>query len=140
MAGVKKGLEKIFDVKQLLAVIFRANIQINEVEFLTESSNDFQIGIHNRKKGIKLTPHTHKFIKAPQIKTIQELLLVQSGRIRVNIYNKKSSLVSKKILKRGDGVLLITGGHGVDFLEDSRVFQVKQGPFSGTIHQKIFIK
>lgn len=134
------GVEKVYQNKKLLALIFRSLIRVDGVKFLTEDANDLQVGIHNRQKGIKLAPHVHKFTNPSVVSTIQELLLVLNGRIRVNLYTSQGMFVLKKILKTGDSILLIRGGHGVDFLEDARVFEVKQGPFSATIHKKIYFK
>ena len=135
-----KGVEEINLGRKLLAVIFRANIEVDGVKFLTDEMNSFQIGVHNRKKGVKLTPHIHKIERPLKIDTIQEVLFVQAGKIRVNVYSTAGHKVSQKILAAGDSVLFLGGGHGVDFLEDSRVFQVKQGPYPGTVHAKIYLK
>lgn len=134
------GIEKIFCKQKLLAIVFRKNITVKGAKFLTEDDNLFQVGIHQRKKGIILAPHIHKISEKIEINNLQEVLFVTRGKIRVIIYTKKGSQVARKILTAGDSILLIDGGHGVDFLEDSRIFEVKQGPFLGTVHAKIFLK
>lgn len=135
-----KGLEKIYREKKLVAVVFRRSINIEGVRFLTDASNPFQVGLHNRKKGVKLTPHIHKIASPLKITQIQELLYVQKGKIRVNLYTKKGESIRSMILAENDAVLVLDIGHGVDILTDAKIFQVKQGPFPGTEHAKIYFK
>lgn len=133
-----KGLEHIYHKKKIVATIFRKNISVSGLKFFTDLHNPFQIGIHQKSKGIKLAPHIHRLEKPLIIKTIQEILFVIKGKIRVTLYSKEGKVISRKILKKGDCVLFIDKGHGVDFLEDSRVFEIKQGPYPGSQFAKIY--
>lgn len=133
------GIENILSGKKLIAVVFRNNIKVSGVKFFTESKNPFQIGIHQRPKGLSLPAHMHKHYRSLIIDTIQEILLVQKGKIRITFYTKKGKIITSKILDLGDSVLLMDGGHGVEFLEDSRVFEVKQGPYPGSQFAKKYI-
>lgn len=135
-----KGVEKIKFGKKLLAIIFKKNIMFAGVKFFTDENNPFQVGIHFQKAGVTLAPHIHKLDKPPHtINTIQEILMIERGKIRVTIFSESGKVASKKVLTKGDSVLFLEGGHGVDFLEDSKVFLVKQGPFKGTMHAKIYL-
>lgn len=135
-----KGLEKVLFKGKLVALIFRKNIAVDGVKFLTEESNPFQIGLHNRQKGVKLSPHIHKISKPIVVREIQELLYILSGKIRVTLYNSKGGKIAKKTLIDGDSILLLSQGHGVDFLETSKIFEVKQGPYPGTANAKLYFK
>lgn len=135
-----KGIEEVFSKDKLVAIIYRKDIPVDGVRFLTDDNNPFQIGIHSRLKGIKLSPHIHKVDHSFVINSIQELLYVVSGKIRVTFYSHKGEIVGRKILTDGDSVLFISEGHGVDFLENSRIFEIKQGPYPGITHAKIFFK
>ena len=135
-----KGIEEVFSKDKLVAIIYRKDIPVDGVRFLTDDNNPFQIGIHSRSKGIKLSPHIHKVDHSLVINSIQELLYVVSGKIRVTLYNYKGEIVGRKILTDGDSILFISEGHGVDFLENSRIFEIKQGPYPGITHAKIFFK
>lgn len=133
-----KGIEEILLNKKQIAVVFRKNIPIKGVKFLTKESNDFQVGIHQREKGVLLVPHIHKLNKSLVIKTIQEILFVVSGKIKVNLLTKDGKKISSKILNEGDSILFIDEGHGVEILEDARIFEIKQGPYPGVNHSKIY--
>ncbi len=135
-----KGLEKIYHNKKLVASIFRASINIEGVKFFTDPQNPFQVGFHNRKKGINLDPHIHKIEKPLRIDHIQELLYVQKGKIKVSFYTRQGKLIKKSILSRDEAVLILDVGHGVEIISDAKIFQVKQGPFPGTEHAKIYLK
>ena len=135
-----KGVENIKVNDKIVALVFRNNTPVNELRFLTDNENPFQIGIHNRKKGVVLTPHSHKLPKPLIIRKIQEILYVVSGKILITIYTKKGEPISKKILTKGDSILLMDEGHGVEFLQKSRIFEVKQGPYPGPAFAKNYFK
>lgn len=120
-------------------MIFRKHLDIPGVRFFTDERNPFQIGEHRRPKGTKLPPHIHIIEKPLVISTIQEVLVVQEGKIRVTLYTKEGTVIQKNILSAGDSMLLMDHGHGVDFLEDAKIFEVKQGPYPGTRHAKIYL-
>ncbi len=135
-----KGVEKVFSKDKLVAVIYRSNIPVKGVKFLTGDGNPLQVGIHQREKGVRLSPHIHKLDNPITINSIQEILYVVEGKIKVTLYNDKGIVLKTKLLGRGDSILFVSGGHGVDFLESSRIFEVKQGPYPGVTHAKIFLK
>lgn len=135
-----KGIERILFNKKLVAVVFRKSIDIDGVKFFTDEKNPFQVGIHNQEKNVNLTPHLHKIKKPFSIKTIQEILFVIEGKILVTLYTMGAKVISKKTLLKGDSILLISQGHGVRFLEKSRIFEVKQGPYPGRKHAKEYFQ
>lgn len=134
-----KNAEKILYGKSLIAVIFRKNIKVEGVKFLTDEANPFQVGIHNRQKGTHLAPHVHRIEKPLIINSIQEILYVIEGKIRVSLYSTKGKRIASRVLGSGDSILLVSGGHGLDFIENSRIFEVKQGPYPGFDHAKSFL-
>ena len=42
----------------------------------------------------------------------------------------KKKYLKSKILKKGDVILLINGGHGFEMLEKTEMIEIKQGPYS----------
>lgn len=134
-----KNPENVFHGKTLIAIIFRKNIKVEGVKFLTEESNPFQVGIHNRQKGVRLPPHVHKIENPLVIKSVQEVLYIVKGKIRISLFGTSGKKIVTKILTSGDSILLVSGGHGLDFLENSRIFEIKQGPYPGSNHAKSFL-
>ncbi len=135
-----KGVEFVRHKKQIVALVLRRNIQVLGVKFFTDVSNPFQIGIHQRKKGTVLSPHIHKMQKSLNIDTIQEVLVIQEGKILVTLYTKEGFTITRKILKTGDSILLMKEGHGIKVLANTKIFEVKQGPYPGTEHAKIYFR
>ena len=54
------------------------------------------------------------------------------------IYDKNLELVTTEIIGSGEAVALISGGHGIKILEDTKFFEVKQGPYIEKIDKKRF--
>lgn len=136
----QKGFSLIRYKGKTLGMVFRNYLTVRGIQFFTDDMNPFQVGIHGREKGVVLKPHIHQISSPLIIDKIQEILLVQLGRIRVTFYTDKGEKVKAVILKDGDAVLFTDGGHGVDFLTEAKIFEVKQGPYPGTEHAKIYIR
>ncbi len=128
-------IETIEYNNERLAYIIRKEIEIEEKEFFGSPDDFLQIGYMNLKKGEILKPHIHK----PQNKIItenQEVLYIISGRMKVNFYNKIPQKINEAILSDGDLIALLSGGHGFEFLEDTKMIEVKQGPYTGRDNDK----
>jgi hypothetical protein len=59
--------------------------------------------------------------------------------LRVNLYTLGGKIVYQGILKKGDKILLASGGHGFEILEDTIIFEVKQGPYPGYHEAKKYL-
>ncbi|MBU1998810.1 MAG: hypothetical protein KKE64_04860, partial [Candidatus Omnitrophica bacterium] len=68
----------------------------------------------------------------------QEFLFVLKGKIKVSFYTIDNEFVAADNLKAGDGVLF-TEGHRVDFLEDTVILEIKQGPYPETKDRDVII-
>ena len=63
------------------------------------------------------------------INTTSEVIVVQSGTLEVDIYDKNHEFVDSFELNEGDIGILIDGGHGIKIIEDCKFVEVKQGPY-----------
>ena len=85
----------------------------------------------------KLIPaHTHNAVRRNILYT-QEALFVRKGRIRVDFYSKAQEYRKSRTLGPGDVILLISGGHGFEVLDDVNMVEVKQGPYSGEMDKAL---
>lgn len=134
------GIEEVLYKKKPVALVFRHTIPIDGINFLTTENNPFQVGLQKRPKGKHLPPHYHPLPVPITVTEVQEIIYVVSGKIQVTLCTKEGKEIEKKILIGGDSILLMREGHGVDFLEDSQLFEVKQGPYPGVANAKIFVK
>ncbi|HET9957130.1 MAG TPA: hypothetical protein VFQ61_21685 [Polyangiaceae bacterium] len=132
-----QGVELIREGEQLLAILVRANASSTEkYNFLTDSSAPLQLGMNFYRSGDVIPGHSHL---PREIKTseIQEVILIGHGRTRLKLYDDQRKQVAETILEKGDLVLLVSGGHGFDILEDTKILEVKQGPYDGKVKDKV---
>ena len=112
-----------------LALIVKSAYISNEIDFLTPDTFGQQVAYMSRPKGQLIQAHIHEPISRTLIGT-QEVLYIRKGRIRVDFYETDRTYVSSVILGAGDLMLLSTGGHGFEVLEDIDMIEIKQGPFA----------
>lgn len=128
-------IEKIEWQGKTLALILRDSFDTEGVNFVTPADSPLQLGVIRHPLGFTIKPHVHK-ATTKTIASIQEVLLVQYGRVRVGFYNDSGEQVKTAVLNRGDTILLIAGGHGFEMLEDCKMVEVKQGPYEGVDQDK----
>ena len=122
--------EVISSDSQEFAIIIRAEYKNPGISFFTPNNYSQQLGFMTREKGYEVEPHIHKKIKR-EVFTTQEVLFIKSGKVRIDFYEDVTKkLHSSTVLNKGDTILLASGGHGLSFLENSEVIEVKQGPYT----------
>ena len=113
-----------------LAVILRASYVREGITFLTPNDYSQQLGYMHRRAGYRIPAHIHNSVPRSVTYT-REVLFVKSGRLRVDFYGDDGQYVESCILNAGDVILLASGGHGFEMLEDTEMIEVKQGPYAG---------
>lgn len=132
-------LYHIVHLGQLVSIVTKADHPVENLDFITDDLQPLQVGIHEKKAGVKLSPHIH-LSNTKVISEIQEVLYVVKGKIRVRLYTIDGEEIDAVELEEGDSIVQISMGHGVEIIEDARIFEVKQGPYPGTEHAKIYFK
>jgi mannose-6-phosphate isomerase-like protein (cupin superfamily) len=132
-------LEQITHNDKLLSIIIRANYKSdkNSIEFFTPDDFSQQLAYMNRVKEYVIPPHVHNPVQR-DVHFTQEVLVIKSGKVRVDFYDDDKSYLESKILYQGDVILLAYGGHGFTMLEDSEMIEVKQGPYAGEMDKVRF--
>lgn len=115
---------------QMLALILRADYHAEGIQFFTPSDFSQQLGYMNRPAGYIIPPHVHNDVSR-EVHFTKEVLIIKSGKVRVDFYNDEQHYLESRILNQGDIVLLAFGGHGFEMLEASEIVEVKQGPYAG---------
>ena len=123
-------IEKIKNLDQTLAIIIPMEYRSDGIEFYTADSFSQQLAYMNRPTGYVIDPHVHNPVKRDVLWT-QEVLFIRSGRMRVDFYTDGRHYLESRIVKTGDVVMLVAGGHGFEMLEPTEIIEVKQGPYSG---------
>ena len=123
-------IENVMHDEKLLSVIIRKNYKANGIEFFTPDDFSQQLAYMHREKDYVIAPHVHNSVQR-DVKLTQEVLVIKSGKVRVDYYDNSKNYLESKILLKGDVVLLAYGGHGFYMIEPSEIIEVKQGPYSG---------
>ena len=123
-------IENIYQEDLLLAIIVRSNFKKEGIEFFTDNKSSQQLGYMNRRADYYIAPHRHNLI-VREVKLTQEVLIIKKGKVRVDFFDNAQNYLQSSILNTGDIILLADGGHGFKMLEDSEIFEVKQGPYCG---------
>lgn len=96
--------------------------------FYTENSADMQFGVFNLPKSESILKHYHPEQKRV-IKTTTEVLILMSGKMEVSLYDNSLEHIKNIILQGGSVLITLSGGHGIEVLEESKMIEVKQGPY-----------
>jgi len=121
-------MEKIIFSNQLFAIIVRKDFHQENVTFFTDGSELLELGYISYSAGHLITPHRHP-LRQRKIHGTQEVLFVKSGKIRVDFYSEENVKTGSIIISKGDCIILLSGGHGFEFLEPSIMIEVKNGPY-----------
>ncbi|KIC94635.1 hypothetical protein [Flavihumibacter solisilvae] len=126
------GVEVIFDKDNTIPIchIIRAGYAPENTEFFTPGNYSQQLGIIKYPKGGSIKPHYHNKV-VREVHFTQEVLVIRKGKVKVNLFDHELQYITHVVLSRGDVILLASGGHGFEMLEDSEMLEVKQGPYNG---------
>jgi mannose-6-phosphate isomerase-like protein (cupin superfamily) len=123
-------IERIMHNDDLLAVIIRHNFSKPGIHFFTPDEFSQQLAYMNHPAGKVIDPHVHNPVNR-EVRYTQEVLFLRRGRLNVDFYDNDRNYLESKILEAGDVILLASGGHGFEALEEIEMIEVKQGPYTG---------
>ena len=121
-------IEYVKNNNNVLAIIIRESFSKEGIEFFTPDDYSQQVGYMKRPKGYHIQPHIHYQIPRT-VSTLQEVLLIKKGKVRVDFYDAQKKYLISEILLKGDLIILVSCGHGFSMLEESEIIEVKQGPY-----------
>jgi len=123
-------IEEIRDKGELLAIIVRAEYDKPGISFFTPNDLSQQLAYMQHPAGKQIAPHVHNPVPR-EVHYTQEVLFIRRGRLRVDFYDASQQYLHSRVLAAGDVILLATGGHGFEALEELEMIEVKQGPYAG---------
>ena len=115
---------------QLLAVIVSRDFNEAGIHFFTPDDLSQQLAYMRHPAGKVIDPHIHNPVSR-NVQFTQEVLFIKRGRLRVDFYDNDQRYIESRVLQGGDVILLATGGHGFEVLEEIEMIEVKQGPYQG---------
>ena len=96
---MKKNHELIIYKKKHYAEIIRSGLKVKTTNFFSPAKSSFQFGLLAHKKGFEEPAHYHRPFKRT-IKDLQQMFVVQKGKVRVDLYSDSKKLIRKVILKK----------------------------------------
>lgn len=123
-------IEKIMNGDTIVAIIIRDTFEKEGIEFVTPGDFSQQLAYMKHPKGHEIAPHFHNEIKR-DIHYTQEVLVMKEGKLRADFYDNECRYLESTVLMKGDIILLSSGGHGFEVLEDLVMVEIKQGPYLG---------
>jgi mannose-6-phosphate isomerase-like protein (cupin superfamily) len=115
---------------QLLAIIIPGNFHQPGIHFFTPDDFSQQLAYMRHPAGKVIDPHVHNPVHR-SVQYTQEVLFIKRGKLRADFYDNDRNYLESRILQAGDVILLATGGHGFEILEEVEMIEVKQGPYAG---------
>ena len=122
--------EQVSHAGTLLAIIVTNSFAKPGVHFFTPDAFSQQLAYMKHPAGAIILPHVHNPVLREVFYT-QEVLFLKRGRLRVDFYDQDRTYLESRILESGDVILLASGGHGFEALEEIEMIEVKQGPYAG---------
>ncbi len=115
---------------ETLAIIIKADYSREGIEFFTPGEYSQQLAYMKHPTGKLIDPHVHNAVRR-QVHMTQEVLVIKTGKLRVDFYTDEKAYLKSYLLEQGDVILLASGGHGFEVIEDMEMYEIKQGPYAG---------
>lgn len=118
------------DNGSIMAVVIKDSCDLDGVKFLTPDDYSQQLAFMHHPQGHVILPHVHNVVKREILYT-KEVLIIKKGVIRCDFYDDNKNYLKSIQLEKGDIILLVSGGHGFECIEETIMIEVKQGPYAG---------
>ena len=123
-------ITKINHDGKMLALILSHHFDEPGIHFFTPNDFSQQLAYMRHPAGKLIAPHVHNPV-ARAVEYTLEVLFIKRGKLRVDFYDNNQTYLESRVLEAGDVILLATGGHGFEVLEELEMIEVKQGPYAG---------
>ena len=119
-------MDKIFLEEKLVAIHVRSFPQGTTP--VSSPLDALQLLTMKRKKGETAKLHRH-IPKRRVTEVLQECLIVITGKVRYDFFDVEKRCFKKVFVRSGEAILILGVAHEVHFLEDSEVYELKNGPY-----------
>lgn len=123
-------IENIFFQNDLISIIIKKDFVADGITFFTPDDFSQQLSYMHHATGKVIQAHIHNHLPR-QVFFTQEVLIIKKGILKVDFYSNDKIFIESRILETGDVILLASGGHGFEVLEEVEMIEVKQGPYLG---------
>lgn len=126
-------IQSVYDNNSnVLAIILKNKYDKTGITFVTPDDYSQQLAYMHHPKGHIIIPHIHNQVKR-QILYTKEVLVIKKGKLRCDFYTDNKEYIKSEIIESGDVILLVSGGHGFECLEETIMLEIKQGPYAGDL-------
>jgi hypothetical protein len=143
---MNNSVEKIEHGGQIMAIIIRKQsfdeLSVeNPMQFVTPDEFPLQTGIQLRPRGNVVDTHFHLPFEKLENYPVQEFFHILSGKVQVQLFDDRENdaMIGQFLVYCGDYCILNTG-HKIVFLEETKMLEIKQGPYRGRDKEKRFVK
>lgn len=137
MVETTSHIETVEHDGETIGLVVRASASPETTKFLTSTEENLQLGYVVYPAGGEIQRHVHLPLERHLTGTA-EVVIVKEGRCEVDFYTEDKELLTTIEIVRGDVMLLLRGGHGFRMSEDTVLFEVKQGPYTGLAEKERF--
>lgn len=123
------AIEEIFYKKKRIALIIRNEFTTKDNSFFSDEQDFFQLGFFYRKKGYSVPAHYHTPKNKIYVSELSECIQVKKGKIKISYFTHNLTLIASAILCAGDTVMHTDVVHEVEFLQNTLILELKQGPY-----------
>jgi mannose-6-phosphate isomerase-like protein (cupin superfamily) len=110
--------------------VLRKSERPGKTTFYSHPDDSQQVGHVVYQKGSRIPRHVHRAIKR-EIERTTEVLVVQSGACKCHFHDDVGHVILTAELGTGDVLCILDGAHSFEFLLDTVLLEVKQGPYLG---------
>ena len=111
-------MKQITHNNNTIAIIIPSTFKKEGIHFFTPNEFSQQLAYMQHPKGKNIEPHVHNLVMR-NVKFTQEVLIIRSGKVRVDFYSDDKEYLKSTILESGDIILLASGGHGFEMIEET---------------------
>lgn len=130
-------INKVYKQNQLVAIIIDFLGDVTTSTFFTDDDSSLQVGKILKGLNQPVMAHRHNLFERTVLGT-SEFLFVLEGSMALTIFNENFQDPEYYYIAKGSGVLLLGGAHAIDFKEETKLIEVKQGPYSPEI-DKVYL-
>lgn len=123
-------IDQVIHNEQVMGIIIRNDYHEDGIHFLTPDDYSQQLAYMHHPTGKVIAAHVHNEVHR-SIHITQEVLVLKRGKLRVDFYDDDRRYLESRVLYEGDIILLVSGGHGFEVLEEVEMVEIKQGPYAG---------
>lgn len=132
----------IYAEDDLIAIVIRHTkdtVTEKRTTFYTNPKEGLQVAQISIPEKTTIPAHYH-LPRKRELENTQEVLVVLSGMLVVSLYDNENKYIDRVKLLEKDTIVLLSGGHEIQCHEDTKIIEVKLGPYTHRSSDKVDFK